>query len=877
MSIKPLIALLPLCVLAACGGGSDSSSTSTGSSSGSSVSGYTVAGRMSVASNVDADGDTNDANASSVSNNTLSSAQTIPNPAIVGGHVNVAGQGNSGSTRTSGDVSDFYTVNLQSGQLITLFIAEVTQSSVDLDLYLYNSTGQIIDASVNQGLNESLYSSSSGQYFIEVRAESGGSNYVLSLSQNISGNSDASERGARLSDDFNVGEFIVELDQNNTLSAQSSVNTLSSMGLQTQSFDTTRRMLFTEDESTLSNLSTDDTTCDQFAEQSLCDKYKTLMQLKDLQQRSDVASASPNYLLHELRVPNDSFYDYQWHYKLINVPQAWDATLGSSNVIVAVVDSGVLLNHPDLRTELVSGYDFISNTTTAKDGNGIDSNPDDPGNKEGRTGTSNFHGTHVAGTIGAATNNGVGVAGVGWLTRIMPLRVLGRGGSGSEYDAEQAIRFAAGLNNDSGTVPAQRADIINLSLGGSSISTGFSTAIAQARAQGVVIVAAAGNDGSSTPTYPASLDGVISVSAVGISKKLAYYSNYGTGIDVAAPGGDKTTADLDGDGRADLVASTFGDDSSNSIEFTYYYQQGTSMAAPHVSGVIALMKAVNPNLTPDDIDSLISSGRITDDIGSSGRDNQFGYGLINAYKAVTVAASTAGSSSSAQTSAAALVVSPTSLNFGSTTTSATLNLYNGGGGTVTVTDLSDDGGDVITVTAQTVDSNGLGSYLVTLNRSSLAAGTYSATIVIRSSTNTVRVPIILQVVAQTQTSSGGDAGYQYVLLVDPDTLETVQEARATASNGVYSYRFTGVSAGQYQIIAGTDADNDNLICDSGEACASYLSLDNPSTITVNGSMSLADFATTFNVNFLTINSADETAGFEGYSRLSSDNTKQVQQ
>jgi serine protease len=867
--LKWLISITFLALIAGC---NSSDNSSTGSGTGGSVSGFSVSGRLIVASNVAADVDTNDLNApTTVSNNQFAAAQVIPNPVIVGGYVNVSGSGNSGRTRNTGDVSDFYAVNLQRGQLAMLFIADGSRQGIDLDLYLYDNQGKIIDASINEGMNESLFSRQSGAHVIEVRAEAGASNYVLTLSQNVGTSSDIEDRGSRLSDDFAVGELIVQLAESDEADLTVQADVLSALGLQTQHFDRSRRMLFTLDNNTLQTLSTS-SVCADFASEALCDKYKTLMQLKQVRQHHAVLAASPNHLLQAYRVPNDPFFEYQWHYKMMNLSQAWDMTLGSPDVIVAVVDTGVLLSHPDLRGKLVAGYDFISDPAIAKDGDGIDSNPNDPGGKEGREASSNFHGTHVAGTIAAATNNGVGVAGVGWLTRVMPLRVLGRGGSGREYDTEQAIRFAAGLPNDSRTVPTQRADIINLSLGGSRISAGFTDAINQARARGVIVVAASGNDGSSAPTYPAALDGVISVSAVALNKELAYYSNYGSTIDVAAPGGDKSTPDLDGDGRPDQIASTFGDDSSVPIQYTYYYQQGTSMAAPHVSGVIALMKAVNPDLTPGDVDSLLRSGQITDDIGRTGRDDQFGYGLINARKAVAAASELLSGPPRVEL-LPSLVVNPNSLNFGASTQNNTLTVSNGGGGLLSVTEITADGGNVITVRPLSVDGNGLGSYQVSLNRGNLAPGTYSATVVFRSTVNTVRVPLILQVAAQNQSTTG-DAGYHYILLVQPDTLETVKEIQANVRNGTYSFDFTNVPVGRYQIIAGTDANNDGYICDSGEACGSYLSLDQPSTIEVGRNMTLADFATTFNVNFLTGRSADEM-GFRGYPRLSTE-SKRVQ-
>ena len=314
-------------------------------------------------------------------------------------------------------------------------------------------------------------------------------------------------------------------------------------------------------------------------------------------------AASLNYYVRPLAVPDDVYYNRQrWHYEMINLPAAWERGLGDG-VVVAVVDTGIRRNHPDLSSQLVTGYDFVRNLGQAGDGNGIDPNPEDPGDSNDGS-PSSFHGTHVAGTVAAASNNSAGVAGVAWNAKIMPLRALGIGG-GTTYDVQQAVRYAAGLPNDSGGVPARPADVINLSLGGGGFSSVDQAVYAQVAEKGIILVSAAGNQSSSQFSYPASYDGVISVSAVNINKARASYSNFGSRVDIAAPGGDSSTRDVNGDGVPDLILSTSADDSNSfGIRDSYALLQGTSMASPHVAGVVALMKSIYPALTIGDFEEL---------------------------------------------------------------------------------------------------------------------------------------------------------------------------------------------------------------------------------------------------------------------------------
>jgi serine protease len=809
-----------------------STATSTPDSTQTPTATYTLSGRITVANNTAHDIDVNDSSAPYVrGNDTFATAQAIPNPVILGGYVNQPNTGAAGRSKVRGDVNDFYSADLRKGQAVNLFIAQATLGVNDLDLMLLDSNAKAVDASVGESEIESVVVPANGRYYIQVNAVTGASNYVLSIGQQMASNA----QNLRLSSEFVPNQAIVEI-QPQSFSAQSILNSFSALGMTTQSADSSRAMLFQFDPTRLHSFATDD---HEFATPELREKYNLLMQIKQLRSHSEVTTASPNYLLKMLRVPNDPQYRYQWNYTMLNLPQAWDMTTGDSNVVVAVIDTGVLLNHPDIQGKTVAGYDFIADTRISLDGDGLDDNPNDPGDQGEVNGNSTFHGTHVAGTIAAATNNAKGVAGVGWNTRIMPLRVLGKGGAGDDYSIEQAIRFAAGLSNDSGKLPAKKADVINLSLGGAEVSSSFRRTITDAYNVGVVIVAASGNDGTSVPMYPAALTEVISTGAVDINKQHPDYSNYGTTLKVVAPGGART-ADLNGDGIPDGIMSTVGkDEKGQELQYSYETMIGTSMASPHVAGVVALMKAVNPLLTPKQVNALLASGKITEDLGSSGRDDFFGYGLINAQKAVYETSLLIGGS--VETPQPQLVVNPSALNFGLTATTATLTLVNAGGGDLQLQRVSENSTGFLSVVA-----NSPSEYVVTVNRKGLNSGTYSATISFESNVNTVNIPIILQVGDPNNT---GDAGHHYVLLVDATTKESVQELDANATNGIYEFSFSNVPKGTYLIVAGTDMNNDAQICDGGEACGAYLTSSDPISLDVTKGYNDLNFDSGFNVVF----------------------------
>ncbi len=537
---------------------------------------FSLSGRIQVLPSSAIDSDVNDPNAAFARNNTFAQAQPLPNPVSLGGYMNLVGQGSPGKLHDIGDVTDKFHVSFAGGENILLTVSD---PNVDISMLLLDANQNVIDATVVNGGSGSLSVPAAGDYFVELDLLNGATIYVLNIGQDVAITSRALP--ARASDEFVPNELIVRGGDPH----EPGVHRVTGSGgtaLFAIDADSSKAPAIDKLDAMRSGAR---------AEAKLARKYETLDTIARVMRKHALVRAEPNYIRHASRVPNDPFYVYQWHYPSINLPLAWDLTQGSSQVIVAVIDTGVLLNHPDLRGQLVAGYDFIRDPARARDGDGIDPDPNDVGDR-GFGGSSSFHGTHVAGTIAAHSDNGDGVAGIAWNSRIMPLRALGVDG-GTSYDVIQCVRFAAGLSNDSNTVPPQRADIINLSLGSSFSSQSEQDTFNEARAAGVIVVAAAGNEASSSPSFPAAYGGVVSVAATTITKAHASYSNFGPTIDVAAPGGNSAT-DINGDGIGDGVVSTIGDDSGVGVTFGYASLTGTSMASPHVAGVAALMKVGVP-------------------------------------------------------------------------------------------------------------------------------------------------------------------------------------------------------------------------------------------------------------------------------------------
>jgi serine protease len=317
---------------------------------------------------------------------------------------------------------------------------------------------------------------------------------------------------------------------------------------------------------------------------------KTINELKKLGIGKLTEFIEPNYIYKSSEVPNDPDYSKQWNLRSINVESAWDETKGSG-ITVAVIDTGIS-PVPDLKdTQFVNGYDFVNDRIEAFDDAG--------------------HGTHVAGTIAQSTNNGYGVAGIAYEASLMPLKVLGASGGGTVADIAEAIRFAA--DNE--------ADVINMSLGGAGESKLMEEAINYAHQKGVVLVGAAGNANQNSASYPARYPHVIGVAALDSAGIKAPYSNFGAGVDISAPGGSEV---------GKILQETIDPETGEPVFIGY---QGTSMAAPHVAGVAALVKASGITEPDEVLRVLKQSARVVQEDPL----NHFGAGHLDASEAVKLA------------------------------------------------------------------------------------------------------------------------------------------------------------------------------------------------------------------------------------------------
>lgn len=519
-----------------------------------------------------------------------------------------------------------------------------------------------------------------------------------------------------------------------------------------------------------------------------------------------VEYAEPDRRMFPMLVPNDPQYINQWHYKSpnapdnvaggANLPGAWDITTGSASVVVAAIDTGIRPNHIDLVGRTVPGFDFVSDVNIANDGDLRDADPSDPGDWvtsaestavggpfEGCfVSDSSWHGTHVAGTIGAATNNGVGVAGINWTSKILPVRVLGKCG-GFLSDILDGARWAAGLSVPGVPANANPAKVLNLSLGGpGACSSAEQTAIDQITAAGAVFVAAAGNESSdASGSSPGNCNGVITVAANNRGGGLAFYSNFSTTlVKISAPGGEQAVAN-DPDG----VLSTLNTGTTAPAADTYIYYEGTSMASPHVAGIASLMFSVNPTLTPAQVLSTIQATARPFALGTScATFNDCGAGIINAAAAVSASTANVGI-------AVADSPDPAALGSNLTYTITAANTGPAAAAAVTVTDVLP--GSVTYVSATPSQGSCSGTTTVACNLGTISNGAQATvSLVVRSTsagtvTNTATVST-----ASTDSVPGNNSATASTTVTNPaPAIANLSPSTASAGGGAFTLTVNG--------------------------------------------------------------------------------------
>ena len=804
-----------------------------------------------------------DLNSSSLLNNELDDPQLIANPSTIGGYLSgySGAYANASNTSFNQDTHDYFKVSLVKGQeiQISVFQADSSLDVIELELALFDEfevKQETID--INEFSSNTLIVPADGLYTLSLGVSTLTSPllYTLSLSQSISSQALSVSDIKILSQDFIPGEILLKLKKGKTIPAtDNTVKSASSTPLKTASNNTDSIESLLEklrQKETIPNIATvyqvqpsskkpsikiaNYTEASAIKQLSLLEqKIQTLEMITQLNASGDVEFAEPNFIYHSAASKDDPRLSDQWNLSMLSAPAAWQLSSGQ-DVIVAVLDTGINATHEDLTNNIhPGGYDFITDTKSSGDGNGFDGDPNDEG--------TSFHGSHVAGIIAAEADNMKGIAGLAYDAKIMPLRVLGVQDTGSSSDIAQAILYAAGLENTSGN--SLRADIINMSFGSEAQSATVKAALDKAYAQGLILIAAAGNIATDTAFYPAAFENVIGVGAVSNDKKRSSFSNFGINLDLVAPGG-TGSGSATFDGFQDAILSTVG--ANNYAEYI-----GTSMAAPHVSAVAALIKQLMPSLNGENFKAALDAGYLTQSLTTSTADinNFYGKGLIDAAKSVNWAKGNV-------IMPGILSVYPTQFGFIGANTKAELSLTNPSDSVITITSIVEQESWLeITAKDDVDDISKLGNYLVEVNLALASLGQGIITINYEIDNGPAQQQIINVFISR---ASQGDpsVGNLYVSLYkEEDILNGVYQQAygipATLTNGAYEYCFNYVEPGRYLLTASTDNDGDRLPFDKGEAVGSFPILSRPLFIEIS-TKPLVDMS--FDIQYPSFSSSD---------------------
>ena len=801
------------------------------------------------------DSDVNDPFTSAIRNNSFESAQFIPNPAIIKGYATAAPTGvTSDRFAEAADLLDIFSISAFATQSVLLEIADfesTNPASVDLDLALADTNGNFLEVSQSVANSfESILIPADGDYFLVVRAFNGASNYTLSLStefatttfdSQISVENLRVDRLALKTQPTDIENLAFVASTGHTAEALVSGDTSPALVALDLSNPAARKFLANEQRSIAGTNNTKQTTLHSLQTlgavtprtSSATDPMSMLETMKLMNSREASDVFSPMYYPTNLQAAtsiSDPVPDRGIQWNLFTIGwfeaqnQLQNITL-QKRPILAVIDSGFFVDHPELSGVLVDQRDFVPSNI---DGDGLIADASEDVLPTDNPQCHVFHGTHVS-TIAVAPQNNVGITGVAPGIGLMGIKVGFSSGPNCAQlagDVPNAILYAAGLPNSSGTVPPVAADVINMSLGARAPDQRLTDAINQAVAQGVIVVAAAGNDGGPIPNFPAASDNVIAVAATDILSQRAPYSSFYTRIDIAAPGGD-ASADLNADGLPDGIAAGIAALDGFTFQPSYAFYQGTSMASPTVAAGIALMKGIEPSLTQSNIESMLAAGDLTTDIGATGFDVETGFGLMSLPRMIERARQFSDGGNT--TVVSVVTTTPSLLEFGATLDQIALELVQLGNASVTVDSvtvsdtlmLADGTSPISIVSPDSLD--GFGVYSFVLNRGAIDAGSLSGSLTFGLSDGTSQV---VPVAAVNQVSQGiaNSAAVFYIIqrLGSNETFETIEQ-QFSSINGVREGEATSpaLAAGTYRIIFGTDTDNDFLICDEGELCGTF--------------------------------------------------------
>lgn len=749
----------------------------------------------------------------------------FPGNVIAGGYVSAESGSYSDELDYPRDERDKLRLQLSEGQRVSInfFRAPFNPSGESgtgsdpvtaLRLELADDEDIFDETGANKDLNKSVKAPESGNYNLEINATDGGPVRYVLRATSLSGN----ETLGQESMDFEPGEAIVteeSVASDGAIRAQANgpVELADKVGSQRRLGGNQSRVTMpierqAELPATASRARR---------------KAATLEWIRELNDTSGVASAVPNHRVRaaqneidcatEPEHPEcqDEYDRQQWHYELIRAPGAWEDVSGEG-VRVAVLDTGITQIdndwHPDLAPNIDCGpadgcFDAVDGSLPI----------DDNGS----------HGTHVSGLAAAAAEDGDGgdVTGVAHDATLVPVRVLG-GSEGTVADVIEGVRWVTNDGNP-------RADVINLSLGSQTENPTLGDAVAEAAEAGILVVAASGNAGDDRPFYPAAFPSVLAVGAVDCERNRSSFSNFGNWLDLVAPGGGDA-GDCGNDDEHSVfstVAEREGIDSNTPVN----RRQGTSMASPHVAGVLGLMRERNADVEMPIIRALLREGELTRDNGSGAFDQETGWGLVDAEAAVTKDLS----------GYAALAPSQERVRLDDDRQSVDLSLERVGDESVTFTNASVTDGDQPWLNVERL--SGDRNFRVSLNTDEMEPGQFfRSTLNVRYEANggearDYQIPVTATLEAD---EADRNAGAHFVQLipadaynddsVSEDTVQTLVEAR----DGRYEFEFdtSDMEPGKYFLIAGSDLDNDGSFCGPGEACAEFPVTGQPEAIEI---------------------------------------------